>query len=102
RVSTKAAAKVLRDELIAANGPADESKLAPIDEPAAAARVRGDGPMAPSNYRWVARGAPISLSGAEVWGLDAWWWLILAVLLCLFVELAILAWPAFVEQREAA
>ncbi|HEY2148027.1 MAG TPA: VWA domain-containing protein, partial [Pirellulales bacterium] len=98
----KMSAKTSPDELIAANGPDDESKLAPIDEQAAAAKIKGDSGAAPANYRWVARGAPISLSGAEVWGQDTWWWLILAVLVCLFVELAILAWPAFLERREAA
>ncbi len=106
KTATKTAAitsaKTSPDELIAANGPDDESKLVPIDELAAAAKVKGDGGAAPVNYRWVARGAPISLSGAEVWGQDTWWWLILAVLVCLFVELAILAWPALLERREAA
>jgi hypothetical protein len=102
KTAAKASAKTSPDELIAANGPADESKLTPIDELAAAARVKGDSGATAANYRWVARGAPISLSGAEVWGQDTWWWLILAVLLCLFVELAILAWPSLLEQREAA
>jgi hypothetical protein len=90
------------EELIAANGPADESRLASIDEAGAAAKLKGEGAAAPTHIRWVAHGEPVSLSGAEVWGQDSWWWLILAVLSCLFVELAVLAWPAVARQREVA
>ena len=41
--SARCPRKTSPDELIAANGPDDESKLAPIDELAAAAKVKGDG-----------------------------------------------------------
>jgi hypothetical protein len=88
------------DELIAANGPADESKLASIDEAAAAAKLKPEGQAQPAHFRWVARGEQISLSGAEVWGQDTWWWLILIVLCCLFVELTILAWPSLTQERD--
>ena len=81
-------------ELIAANGPAEESNLTSIDAAGLAQRMTEPGSDAPLRYHWVARGDPISLSGAEVWGEQTWWWLVLAVLLCLFLELAILAWPA--------
>jgi Aerotolerance regulator N-terminal/von Willebrand factor type A domain len=99
--ATKLADKKSHDELIAANGPVEESKLTAIDEAGAAAKLRTDGETAP-HYRWVARGEPISLTGAEVWGQDTWWWLILIVFCCLFMELAILAWPAMVREREVA
>ncbi len=89
-------------ELIAANGPADESKLASIDEAGLSARMKESGDTQPARYVWVPRGQPISLSGGEVWGEETWWWLVLAILLCLFAELTILAWPALAARREAA
>ncbi len=98
----KGATPTQHEELIAANGPADESRLASIDEAGVAAKLKGPDATASTHFRWVARGEPISLSGAEVWGQDSWWWLVLAVLSCLFVELAVLAWPAVSRQREAA
>jgi hypothetical protein len=91
-----------REELIAANGSADESKLASIDETGLAAKMKADGQSEAPHYRWVPRGEPISLSGAEIWGQDTWWWLILFALCCLFAELAILIWPAFTFDREKA
>lgn len=88
------------DELIAANGPVDESKLASIEEAAVAAKLKPEGQAQPAHFRWVARGEQISLSGAEIWGQDTWWWLILIVLCCLFVELGILAWPSLTQERD--
>jgi hypothetical protein len=94
------------EAVIAANGPADESKLASIDQRGLAERMSGaadspaadataaNGSTADGRYQWVPRGQPISLSGAEVWGQDTWWWLVLTSLVCLFLELTILAWPA--------
>ncbi len=98
----KGAIPTPHEELITANGPAGESRLASIDEAGAAAKLKGEGVAASTHFRWVGRGESISLSGAEVWGQDSWWWLILAVLSCLFVELAVLAWPAVARQQEAA
>ena len=90
-------------ELIAANGPAAESQLASIDEAQLTARLKASaGAAGPPPFRWVARGQPISLSGAEVWGQDTWWWLILALLSCLLIEMLILAWPAVMTKREAS
>jgi len=40
---------------------------------------------------WVGPAEDISLAGAQIRGQDSWWWLIIAVLGLLFVELAILA-----------
>ena len=91
-----------REELIAANGQADESKLAAIDETGVTAKLKADSQGDASRWHWVPRGAPISLTGAEVWGQDTWWWLVLLVLCCLFVELTILAWPSFAPERESA
>jgi hypothetical protein len=106
--------------VIAANGPADESKLASIDERGLAERMSGAADVggadsgsptgtaaaktpavagtAPASttaarYQWIPRGQPISLTGAEIWGQDTWWWLILTMLVCLLLELTILAWP---------
>jgi hypothetical protein len=98
---TPTGAKTRREELIAANGPADESHLTPIDEAGAITKLKGQG-QATTHFRWVGRGEPISLTGAEVWGQDSWWWLALAVLSCLIIELAILAWPSMARQRESA
>jgi len=107
--------KAAWEAVIAANGPADESKLASIDESGLAERMSGaldvgtpsstgaDAPKTPAaagttaataaRYQWVPRGQPISLTGAEIWGQDTWWWLMLTMLVCLLLELTILAWP---------
>jgi hypothetical protein len=89
-----------REELIAANGSAGESRLASIDEAGLASKMKADGKSEAPHYRWVPRGEPISLSGAGIWGQDTWWWLILFVICCLLAELAILFWPAFTFNRE--
>ena len=61
-----------REELIAANGQADESKLAAIDESGAMAKLKGDGRRRAPAWHWVPRGEPISLtaprSGAKTPG----------------------------------
>ncbi len=98
--SAKPAASNYHDELIAANGPADESKLTVIDEAAVAGKLKPENAAQPVNFRWVPRGEQISVSGAEVWGQDTWWWLVLIVLGCLLLELTILAWPALVPERD--
>ncbi len=107
--------------VIAANGPSEESKLVSIDEHSLAVKLNDANGLnsatshAPSNasglslatrYRWVARDQTISLSGANVWGQDAWRWLLLIALGCLLAELAILAWPvasrSLAARRKAA
>ena len=99
---SKPAPRKFEAALIAANGSAAESQLAAIDEVGLAAKMKPSGSEAAPHYRWVARGAPISLTGSEVWGQDTWWWLILFVLCCLFIEIGILAWPALAPEREKA
>ena len=123
--------KPVWEAVLAANGPADESKLASIDErglaermsgaadvgspdagadiaktPAAAAAgtVPGATPVSATaaRYQWIPRGQPISLTGAEIWGQDTWWWLMLTMLVCLLLELTILAWPTFSRSAAAA
>lgn len=131
---TSTARKLAWEAVMAANGPMDESKLASIDERGLAERMsgtteNGNSTAAGANsatsadtakaatvatadssagprYQWVPRGQPISLTGAEVWGQDTWWWLLLAVLACLILELTILAWPtasqSLAARRETA
>ena len=73
---------------LAAGGPAEESELAPIDEASLGER------LGEAEYRWIAPGQTISLSADPLGRREMWKWLILAVFLGLFVELAILAWPS--------
>jgi hypothetical protein len=117
--------KVVWEAVIAANGPADESKLASIDERGLAERMSGaadaatpdsgaaassdaaraasvGGPTPAARYQWIPRGQPISLTGAEIWGQDTWWWLLLTVLVCLLLELTILAWPTVSQSAAPA
>jgi hypothetical protein len=75
--------------------------LTSINEAGAIAKLKMHG-QTTTQLRWVARGESISLTGAEIWGQDSWWWLALAVLSCLLVELAVLARPSTARQRETA
>ncbi len=79
---------------LAVNGPAHESELSVLDSAGLAER------MGQTPYRWVESGQTIQLAGAPIRGGDLWKWLLLAVLLCLLVELAILVRPA--RAREAS
>ena len=47
----------------------------------------------PSGVSWVPVGQKISLEGTQVSGQNLWRWLIQLVLVCLLVEMIILAWP---------
>jgi len=49
--------------------------------------------------RWVGPSESISLAGVQIRGQNWWMYLIVAVLVCLFAELAILAWPALQGQQ---
>ena len=69
------------------NGPERESELSAITEKELRER------MGEANYRWIPRGQPISIEGAQVSGHDMWKWLMACVLVCLLVELLVLAWP---------
>jgi hypothetical protein len=77
---------------LSVNGPAHESDLSVLDSAELSERM-GETP-----YRWVEQDQTIQLAGAPIRGQDLWKWLLLAVLLCLLVELAVLARP--VPPRE--
>ncbi|HUE73662.1 MAG TPA: BatA domain-containing protein [Pirellulaceae bacterium] len=86
--SSQAADKPLWEVPLAVGGDAEESNLAPL----AAAKL--DELSQTANLRFVAQGDEISLAGATIRGQNFWWWLALAaVLVCLIVEMGILAWP---------
>jgi hypothetical protein len=80
---------------IAVNGPGGESDLTPIDQSGLSERM-GD-----AGYRWVGRNDTISLEGAQVYGQDLWWWLILLVMLGLLLEMSIIAWPSVAREETA-
>jgi hypothetical protein len=77
----------LLDAPVAANGPAEESDLRYLDEAGLRERV----PQA--EFRWVGPGETIRLTAGSLLGQDCWKWLMAAVLVTLFGESAILAWP---------
>jgi len=52
-----------------------------------------------NNIRWVGGNEEISLAGAQIHGQTSWWYFVLAVLICLLAELAILAWPSFKQTQ---
>jgi len=79
-------AKVL-DVPLAAAGPTDESELRYVDE--AGLRER----LSEAEYRWIGPGDSIRISAGPAGAHDFWKWLMSAVLVGLFVESAILAWP---------
>jgi len=79
-------AKVL-DVPLAAAGPAEESELRCLDE--AGLRER----LSDSEFRWVGPDDSIRIAPGPVGARDFWKWLMSAVLVGLFVESAILAWP---------
>jgi len=96
--------EVIETVSFAVNGPSEESILAPlgkqgfetlIDKSASAATATpATGPTVKAPIVWLERGVPISLEGATVWGQNLWWWLALAVLLCLMAEMMVLFWPS--------
>lgn len=80
------------DLTLVVNGPEKESELGVIDEKGLRER------MGEANYRWVARGQPISLEGAQISGHNLWKWLMACVIVGLLAELAILAWPEAAKE----
>jgi hypothetical protein len=81
--------------VVAANGPAVESQLGSVGRPALEQSLSGL-----THFRWVGPTDEISVEGATVEGQRLWWWLAVAVLACLAVEMAILGWPALRTSRE--
>jgi hypothetical protein len=78
---------------VAVNGDAEESELQPLS------REQFDARVGNAAVRWVGPEDEISLAGTQVSGQDSWWWLILAVLGLLLVELLLVAkWTAGVAR----
>ena len=90
----EAAARETAWELpVAVNGDAEESELQPLS------REQFDARVGNAAVRWVGPEDEISLAGTQVSGQDSWWWLILAVLGLLLVELLLVAkWTAGVAR----
>ena len=70
---------------LAVNGAAEESDLAGLTRDQFENRTAG------VEVRWVGPGEEISLAGIQVRGQHTWWWLILAVLGLLMIEIVSLA-----------
>ncbi len=90
-----AAESLLWETRMAVNGPESESDLTPISARDATARLAGTSAV------WLEAGDPISLEGAKVSGQDLWKWLMLLVLVCLLLELAVIAGPAWQTWRDS-
>lgn len=81
-----------------APGAASESEMQPMTSEQFNERVAGQD----VKLSWVGSGDTISLAGSTIRGQNTWLYLILAVLLLLFVEIAMLAWPAVKASRAPA
>jgi len=77
------------------SGPAEESQLLSHDE-ITRRRKRGQAESVE-----VTEAAAVGLQRASLHGTDLWKWVMAAVLVCLLVELLILAWPAARGERTA-
>lgn len=77
---------------LAVNGPAAESDLRALNEDGLTTRLKD------VNYRFVSPGDSISLEGAQVQGQDLWKWFMAAVLVCLALEMVVLAWPTVAKE----
>jgi hypothetical protein len=84
----------LWDILLAVNGPAQESELG-VDERLASAAADG-----PTTLRDAAQASSAAARPVQPQH-ELWKWGLLAVLACLLVELALLAWPSWREGRPA-
>ena len=80
---------------MAVNGRAAESELTPLARDEFETRVGSAG------LRWVGPDEEISLQGSQIRGQESWWWLILAVLGLLLLEVMMLAAPLWRTQRAA-
>jgi hypothetical protein len=85
----------LWETAVAFNGPAAESEPAFLDAVSFKDRV------AAAPLRWVGRGEAISLAGGGVRGQNLWKWILLAVLVCLLLEMAVLARPWWAREAQA-
>ncbi|MGE3409805.1 MAG: hypothetical protein AB7I37_23505, partial [Pirellulales bacterium] len=72
---------------LAVNGPEPESQLAALDREGWQERVADS-----SSFRWTAPGEAINLAGLQVRGEGLWRWLLAALLGCLLLEMALLAY----------
>jgi hypothetical protein len=80
---------------LAVNGPAIESELRSLNESALADRLKD------VNYRFVPGGEEISLEGAQVEGQGLWRWFLASLLVCLALEMLVLAWPTVAKEAAA-
>lgn len=74
--------------ILAANGPAEESRLARVDRERLTNEATGIGA-----FRWISSAELVSIEGASVRGQNLWWWLVATVAACLVIEMTTLAWP---------
>jgi hypothetical protein len=75
---------------LSVNGDAVESELTSLTRDQFEQRVAGA-----TNVRWVGPAEDISLAGNQIRGQDSWWWLILAIVALLALELALLGVPVW-------
>ncbi len=78
---------------LAVNGSEAASELTYLNQQRVASLLAPPAEPAKENFLWVQRGDAISLAGAKTSGLETWRWLAQLVLICLLVEMAVLAWP---------
>lgn len=81
--------------LLAVNGPEQESELRPLSDDELRDRMAG------SEYRWVSREETIRLASAMAGDQELWRYFLMAVLACLAVEMAVLAWPLAAREQSA-
>lgn len=72
---------------LAINGEADESQLGTLSTD------NRDRLAASPNIRLIQAGDDVSLAGSTLGGHHRWWYLVLAVLVMLLLEMSVLAWP---------
>jgi hypothetical protein len=85
--TTSEADRPLWELPLSVNGRSDESNLSSLSRDKFQERV-GD-----ANLLWVGANEEISLAGSQIKGQTMWWYLVVALLFLLFVEMAILAGP---------
>lgn len=83
---------------LSVNGMATESELVPLTRQEFDDRIAG----ATTTVSWIGPNEAISLAGAQIRGQDSWWWLALAVLAILLLEMTVLRSHAKKLQAEPA